>query len=306
MQRRGVLRALSLASHARNGSWAASGSATGGAAGRALGWQLHAPLPGAPSLPLRRRFLSNAFRGEAGEIPRDPARQVRPSPTPPRLSAPRPLAAVAHAQGSVRPPRLRRGAHAASRPAPPQPSLQVELLQQLNRAGQPEAVVTAFESGAVAASEGALGEYVKALTRLDRLDGSRLLSTLQRGAVASGAAAPPPGGGSGAWYGAGAGGGGGGGGGAGTGLPAGIAAALGGGAAAAAGVDDGGVGTARNPLVITHAEPSMGAQVLRLVRSLLLAFILVTAVGAFLDEKSLTKGMMSNPDLKPQMESNTK
>jgi ATP-dependent metalloprotease len=58
--------------------------------------------------------------------------------------------------------------------------------------------------------------------------------------------------------------------------------------------------------VITHAEPGMLSQVMRLVRSLALAFILVTAVGAFLDEKSLTKGMMSSPDLKPQMESNTK
>jgi hypothetical protein len=55
----------------------------------------------------------------------------------------------------------------------------------------------------------------------------------------------------------------------------------------------------------THHHPPP-PKVLRLVRSLALAFILVTAVGAFLDEKSLTKGMMSNPDLKPQMESNTK
>jgi ATP-dependent metalloprotease len=45
----------------------------------------------------------------------------------------------------------------------------------------------------------------------------------------------------------------------------------------------------------------------RLLRSLGLAFILVTAVGAFLDEKSLGKGLlMSNPDMKPMMESNTK
>jgi ATP-dependent metalloprotease len=45
----------------------------------------------------------------------------------------------------------------------------------------------------------------------------------------------------------------------------------------------------------------------RLLRSLGLAFILVTAVGAFLDEKSLGKGLlMSNPDLKPQMDSSTK
>jgi ATP-dependent metalloprotease len=37
------------------------------------------------------------------------------------------------------------------------------------------------------------------------------------------------------------------------------------------------------------------------------AFILVTAVGAFLDDKSgLGKSLMSNPDLKPQFNSSTK
>lgn len=48
-------------------------------------------------------------------------------------------------------------------------------------------------------------------------------------------------------------------------------------------------------------------QLARLLRSLGLAFILVTAVGAFLDEKNLGKGLlMSNPDMKPQMDSSTK
>jgi ATP-dependent metalloprotease len=49
-------------------------------------------------------------------------------------------------------------------------------------------------------------------------------------------------------------------------------------------------------------------QLARLLRSLGLAFILVTAVGAFLDEKNLGKGLglMNNPDMKPMMESSTK
>jgi ATP-dependent metalloprotease len=154
-----------------------------------------------------------------------------------------------------------------------------------------------------------MGEYVKALVRLDRLDSSRLMATLQRGAegsYAGAAAAAARGGGGAPWYAMAPGmGGGGGGAGAGGGLPPGMAAAFG--TAGAAGGDDaGGVGTQRNPLVITHAEPSVMSQVLRLLRSLALAFILVTAVGAFLDEKSLTKGMMSNPDLKPQVETSTK
>ncbi|KAI8474590.1 MAG: peptidase family M41-domain-containing protein [Monoraphidium minutum] len=257
MQRRGLLRALSLVAHARSQPTAAAG------AGKALAWQQPAAPGWSAPLVLRRRFLSNAFRGD--DVPRDPMRQL-------------------------------------------------DYLQQLNRANQPEAVVAAFESGAVACTDGAMGEYVKALVRLDRLDGSRLAATLARGAEASYAAAAgrgAAGGGGGApWYAALAAGapggaagaaGGGGGAAAGPGLPPGIAAALGGG-----GGGEDGVGTQRNPLVITHAEPSMVSQVLRLVRSLALAFILVTAVGAFLDEKSLTKGMMSNPDLKPQLESNTK
>jgi ATP-dependent metalloprotease len=48
-------------------------------------------------------------------------------------------------------------------------------------------------------------------------------------------------------------------------------------------------------------------QFARLLRSLGLAFILVTAVGAFVDEKALGKGLlMNNPDIKPQTESSTK
>lgn len=40
----------------------------------------------------------------------------------------------------------------------------------------------------IANTEEAMGEYVKALVRLDALDGSRLAATLQRGAEASFAA----------------------------------------------------------------------------------------------------------------------
>jgi ATP-dependent metalloprotease len=48
-------------------------------------------------------------------------------------------------------------------------------------------------------------------------------------------------------------------------------------------------------------------QFARLLRSLGLAFILVTAVGAFVDEKALGKGLlMNNPDIKPSTDSSTK
>jgi ATP-dependent metalloprotease len=58
------------------------------------------------------------------------------------------------------------------------------LVQDLNRR-DPEAVVRQYEGGQVPASEATLAEYVKALGKLDRLDGSALIRTLQQGAPAS-------------------------------------------------------------------------------------------------------------------------
>ncbi|KAF8056381.1 FTSH5 [Scenedesmus sp. PABB004] len=268
MQRgRGLARALRLVARS---TWSGVAGAEG--AGAAL-----RPRPGQS----RRAFLSGSARGGEAELPSDPAKQV-------------------------------------------------DVLRRLNRSGRPEAVVSAFEGGAVSPGEAAFGEYVRALVKLDALDNSRLFSTLARGAEASFAArglaaagppaaaaaaagmyAPPPppagapwyGGGAGAGGGYGASAGGGGFGGMGSQAAAALAAAgLGGGAGAGAGE----LGTNRNPLVITHAEPSLMAQFARLLRSLGLAFILVTAVGAFLDEKALGKGLLNNPDMKPQFDSSTK
>jgi hypothetical protein len=163
---------------------------------------------------------------------------------------------------------------------PPGKHQQVDFLRRLNRSGRSDAVVSVFESGNVACTEGSFGEYVRALVRMDALDNSRLLSTLQRGAEASfagrGAAAagaggfPPPaagaspaGAGGYPWYAAASGGGGyGGGGGGPADFRAAAAAAL-----AAAGISNaaggaaGEIGSARNPLVVTHAEPSFMSQV---------------------------------------------
>lgn len=58
-------------------------------------------------------------------------------------------------------------------------SLQAAQLREFNRRGDPEAVIRAFESGAALSSEETLGEYVKALVKVDRLDSSSLLQTLQ-------------------------------------------------------------------------------------------------------------------------------
>jgi hypothetical protein len=56
---------------------------------------------------------------------------------------------------------------------------QAAQLREFNRRGDPEAVIRAFEGGAALSSEETLGEYVKALVKVDRLDSSSLLQTLQ-------------------------------------------------------------------------------------------------------------------------------
>ncbi len=56
-------------------------------------------------------------------------------------------------------------------------------LRALNKQNNPEAVIAAYESGSVASSEAALGEYVKALVRVDRLDSGALMHTMQAGSA---------------------------------------------------------------------------------------------------------------------------
>lgn len=56
---------------------------------------------------------------------------------------------------------------------------QAEYLRQLNQSGQSEAVINLFESNRLAFTQDALGEYVKALARADKLDNSRVLNLMQ-------------------------------------------------------------------------------------------------------------------------------
>ncbi|GFR49889.1 hypothetical protein Agub_g11993, partial [Astrephomene gubernaculifera] len=198
-----------------------------------------------------------------------------------------------------------------------------EQLRTLNRIGQHEAVVSAFEQNRVANTPETLAEYVKALTRLDRLDPARFHALAQRGGLAAGSAArqasdyaPSTSAFHSGGWGSGAGGGGAGSSGyygaggagnagfaAGPALGAAGAAALGGAGGAAA---EGAMGSPKNPLVMTFAEPSFSSQVWRTVRTLGGAFILVTCLGTLLDDKGLTKSFLNNPDLKPQMNSSTR
>lgn len=59
---------------------------------------------------------------------------------------------------------------------------EVAYLKELYHRNDPEAVIRLFESrSALHSNPSALSEYVKALVKVDRLDESELLKTLQRG-----------------------------------------------------------------------------------------------------------------------------
>ena len=209
------------------------------------------------------------------------------------------------------------------------PASQASFLRELNRRGDPEAVISLYERGAVSATPGALGEYMKALVKADRLDSAALLRTLEGGGGAAASSSPSssamaaaapfaarpsfygqqfqqasseaatPG------FGFFGGGGGGGGGGSSFSSPAAAASALSSSSATAAAAAP--LGSASNPLVTMAAEPSARAQLWRTLRTLGLALVLVSGVGALVDAQGGLAGggrggagVLHNPDLRPQ------
>lgn len=50
----------------------------------------------------------------------------------------------------------------------------------------------------------------------------------------------------------------------------------------------------------------MGSQLLRTLRSLAILFVLISGLGAFLEDKGLGKGMLQQPDMRPQIDGKTK
>jgi ATP-dependent metalloprotease len=201
----------------------------------------------------------------------------------------------------------------------------------------PEAVIRQFETGAAPATEQNVAEYIKArrsthaprcasvvggtcatraraprsrrrarrarpraqaLVYVDRLDENALMRTLRRGAeaVRGGAGA----GGAGAGYG-----------GAAYGAMHGAASqsALPFAAAGAAAAGAEAIGTAARPLYMQMLEPTFKAQLWRTVRTLGTAFVVLSAIGAVMDEKGggLTRGMLGGgTEPKPSSESATR
>ena len=171
------------------------------------------------------------------------------------------------------------------------------MLRTLNEEGTSgrERVCSLFEGGSVQMSEPNLCEYVKALASLDRLNGSRLASTLHQGALASarrwqgplGAAGPST-----------------------FASQAGhqrhattAAAADGGSSGAAAAV----IGTAERPLYMKPVDRSMWEQLWATFRACAVTLLILAGAAVLIDEKAgVAKTLLHNPELKPQKNTNTK
>lgn len=66
------------------------------------------------------------------------------------------------------------------------------------------------------------------------------------------------------------------------------------------------LGSSKNPIYMMQAEPTFKAQLWRTVRTLTVAFLIISGIGALFDERGLGKGILHNPDMKPQLDSKTK
>lgn len=149
---------------------------------------------------------------------------------------------------------------------------QRKLVQELMRTGQHESVVGLWESGRLVQPEAVFSEYVTALAKMNKLDNTVLVDTLKRGyqqqvqGVTSSYAA----------------------------------------SAAGVGGTSGPLGSMKNPLYMMQAEPTFWSQMWRSIRVLGLAFLFMAGLGAMAEERGLSKGILNNPDVQPQMDASTK
>ncbi|XP_042487482.1 ATP-dependent zinc metalloprotease FTSH 4, mitochondrial-like [Macadamia integrifolia] len=156
----------------------------------------------------------------------------------------------------------------------------VTLLKELYRRSDPEGVIRLFESQpSLHSNPSALAEYVKALVKVDRLDESELLKTLQRGITGTSSA------------------------------PRGDESI--GGLSAFRNVGrstkDGILGTSSAPIHMVASEGGhFKDQLWRTFRTIALAFLLISGVGALIEDRGISKGLGLNEEVQPSMESNTK
>ncbi|CAI5988389.1 unnamed protein product [Closterium sp. NIES-64] len=157
---------------------------------------------------------------------------------------------------------------------------QVAWLAEMAR-HNPEEAIRAFEASAqLQAVPGALAEYVRALVAVDRLDGSALLATLQRGAARS--ASPFPA----------------------SSAPLSSMRAPLPGAVGAVAVE-GALGTASAPLHMVASEGARG-HAWRALRSLGTAALVLGALWAIARERDVGRGLGLNEEVQPAAESDTR
>ncbi|KAK9079855.1 hypothetical protein SSX86_001528 [Deinandra increscens subsp. villosa] len=153
--------------------------------------------------------------------------------------------------------------------------------RELYHRNDPEAIIRLFESQpSMHSNPAALKEYVKALVKVDRLDESELLRTLQRGMASSGKHAYDE-------------------------------DIIGGGFSALKNVGkstkEGVLGTAAAPIHMVATEGGhFKEQLWRTVRALGMGFLLISGVGALIEDRGITKGLGLHDEVQPSMESNTK
>jgi ATP-dependent metalloprotease len=148
------------------------------------------------------------------------------------------------------------------------------MLRELNNRNDgrsKQSVVRLFESGQVLMTESNLCEYVRALSGLDKLNESALMSVLRRGAAVSASQPLVDGGRQ---------------------------------AAGEAGV----LGSEERPLFMRAADRSAWEHMWATLRSLIVTFAVLWGIAWFLEERAagMTKPFLHSPDLKPQRPTDTK
>ncbi|XP_013744037.2 ATP-dependent zinc metalloprotease FTSH 4, mitochondrial [Brassica napus] len=154
---------------------------------------------------------------------------------------------------------------------------EVAQLRELFRRNDPEAVIRIFESSpSMHSNPSALTEYIKALVKVDRLDNSELVRTLQRGIAGASQEQESFGD---------------------------IAAFrnLG------KGTKDGVLGTAAAPIhTISTERSSFKEQLWSTFRTIAVGFLLISGAGALIEDRGIGKGLGLHEEVQPSMDSNTK
>ncbi|XP_052620242.1 ATP-dependent zinc metalloprotease FTSH 4, mitochondrial [Lactuca sativa] len=147
-------------------------------------------------------------------------------------------------------------------------------LRELSYRNDYEAVIRVFESQpSMHTSPSAFKEYVKALVKVDRLDESELLKTLQRGMASNEESI------------------------------GGVSAFKNVGKSTKEGV----LGTAAAPLhMVANEGGNFKEQLWRTVRALGMGFLLISGIGALIEDRGITKGLGLHDEVQPSMESSTK